>query len=64
MTIKEPKLEKVKSRKVNAYVKAVVRLHLLTRILRETNGDVNLRYTTLNGGQLYEASRILAKGGF
>lgn len=52
-------MEKSKSRKVNGYVKAVLKRDKLARKLAEAQSEVTIREAALKGGQLAEALRIL-----
>ena len=52
-------MEKVKSRKVNGYVKAVLLRDKLAKKLANAQAEVTVREGGLNGGQIAEAHRIL-----
>ena len=52
-------VEKVKSRKVNGYVKAVLLRDKLAKKLANAQAEVTVREGGLKGGQLAEASKIL-----
>ena len=52
-------VEKVKSRKVNGYVKAVLLRDKLAKKLANAQAEVTVREGGLKGGQMAEANRIL-----
>ena len=52
-------MEKVKSRKVNGYVKAVLLRDKLAKKLANAQAEVTVREGGLKGGQMAEANRIL-----
>lgn len=52
-------MERVKSRKVNGYVKAVLLRDKLAKKLANAQAEVTVREGGLNGGQLTEALRLL-----
>ena len=52
-------MEKVKSRKVNGYVKAVLLRDKLAKKLANAQAEVTVRESGLSGGQMAEANRIL-----
>ena len=52
-------MEKVKSRKVNGYVKAVLLRDKLAKKLANAQAEVTVREAGLKGGQMAEALRLL-----
>ena len=52
-------MDKSRSRKVNGYVKAVLKRDKLARKLAEAQSVVTIREAALKGGQLAEALRML-----